>query len=115
MYEVTVQAEFSAAHRLRNYHEDLHGHNWKVSVTVGSERLDDVGMVIDFRKLKERLSEVLGGLDHKYLNDLPYFKKLNPTSENIARYVYEKLRSDQIKEVTVWETDTAWASYKEKR
>ena len=119
MYKVSVEASFSAAHRLKNYPgrcESLHGHNWRVAVTVGSKRLDRVGMVMDFREMKKRLNEVLDELDHRCLNNLSYFKRHNPTSENVARYVYQRMRSRlgasfKISKVTVWETDASWASY----
>ena len=123
MYEINIQSGFSAAHSLRGYRgkcEELHGHNWKAQVTVSSEKLDKLGMVIDFRKLKKKLARVLKDLDHKHLNTLPYFKKNNPTSEGIARYIFEELKSQKpltrnhIKKVTIWETDTACASYAER-
>lgn len=123
MYEVMVQAHFSAAHRLRDYEgkcENLHGHNWKVEAVVGSTRLNDIGMVIDFKDAKERLNQVIRDLDHTNLNELRYFKEVNPTSENIARYLYSML-SDlikkeglKVKRVLVWETDSSCASYFEK-
>jgi 6-pyruvoyltetrahydropterin/6-carboxytetrahydropterin synthase len=121
MYEVAVRDEFSAAHSLRGYKgkcEELHGHNWKVEVSVASEKLDKTGMVIDFRKLKDNLRRALEKLDHSYLNNLSYFKKVNPTSENIARYIYDKLTVNNlqftVKKVSVWETDKACASYYKK-
>lgn len=123
MYEVTIIDEFSAAHNLRGYKgkcEELHGHNWKVEVTVASEKLDKIGMVIDFRKLKDNLRRILKDLDHTHLNNLSYFKKTNPTSENIARYIYKKLNSQQLPlncrlfKVMVWESEKAFAVYYEK-
>lgn len=118
MYQVSVEASFSAAHSLRKYPgrcESLHGHNWRVAVTVGSKRLDRVGMVMDFWKLKKGLAEVLDELDHRCLNDLPYFKRYNPTSENVARYLHQRMRPrlGTSFKITVWETDTSWASYEE--
>jgi 6-pyruvoyltetrahydropterin/6-carboxytetrahydropterin synthase len=116
MYEVKVISDFSGAHRLRNYKgkcEDLHGHNWKVEVSLGQGSLDETGMVIDFKELKIKLKEVLGLLDHKHLNDLPYFKEINPTSENIAKFIYDKLGLHSLK-ITVWETDSSAATYYEK-
>ena len=116
MYEIKIIDEFSSAHNLRNYKgkcETLHGHNWKIEVLLGSNTLNFQGMVMDFKTLKDKLNEVLSSLDHKYLNDLPYFKKENPTSENIARFIHECL-SKSIKEkmkVSVWETDTSCASF----
>jgi len=120
MYELTVESGFSAAHRLRDYQgkcENLHGHNWTVEVTIGSKQLDNRGMVIDFRKIKEKLGRVLDRLDHTYLNELSEFKKINPTSENIAGYIYSRLknliRGEKIivKKVSVWETEDSSATY----
>ena len=120
MYELTVESAFSAAHRLRNYQgkcENLHGHNWRVEVTIASNQLDNKGMVIDFRKIKEKLGKVLDKLDHTYLNELSEFKKVNPTSENIASYIYSKLKNlikekkIIVKRVSVWETKDSSATY----
>jgi 6-pyruvoyltetrahydropterin/6-carboxytetrahydropterin synthase len=118
MFTIKITSSFSSAHNLRGYKgkcEDLHGHNWRVDVSAVSEELDDIGMVADFKVLKEGLKTVLADLDHKYLNDLDYFKNFNPTSENIARYIYERLTEKKpdlrFREVTVWETDTASATY----
>lgn len=116
MYEVKIVSEFSGAHRLRHYKgkcEDLHGHNWKVEVAVEKDKLDKIGMVVDFRELKEKLKATLNTLDHKYLNDLPHFKDINPTSENIAKLIHDELGLGPIK-VTIWETDRSAASYFEK-
>ena len=118
MYVVEVNSEFNSAHNLKGYKgkcEDLHGHNWKVKVSVRSDVLDKVGMVVDFKILKACLNNVIDKLDHKYLNELEYFKKINPTSENIARYIYESMSEDvdspDVESVTVWETDSASATY----
>jgi 6-pyruvoyltetrahydropterin/6-carboxytetrahydropterin synthase len=116
MFEVKVIGEFSAAHNLREYHgscEELHGHNWKVEVIVSGKRLDKAGMVIDFKKLKSRMNEVLNKLDHKHINRLEYFKRVNPTSENIAKYIFDNLRplTANLKSVTVWESDNSSATY----
>src|SRR5665648_546420 len=96
MYNLKVQGTFSSAHNLRGYKgkcEDLHGHNWIVEVVISSAQLDDIGMVLDFKYLKKKLNVILEQMDHKYLNKLVYFKKINPTSENIAKYIYNKLKS----------------------
>lgn len=118
MFEVKVESDFSSAHKLREYKgkcESLHGHNWKVEVFVESETLDKIGMVVDFKKIKKNLSEVLRKLDHAFLNDISYFKKVNPTSENIAKYIFDQLKSRdkklKLKKVTVWESDTSSASF----
>jgi len=120
MYTVKVKSHFSSAHNLRGYKgkcEDLHGHNWRVEVVASAEELDDTGMVVDFTELKSSLSELLAELDHKHLNELEAFKNINPTSENIARHVYQRLSDEKpdlnIKEVTIWETDTSSATYSE--
>lgn len=121
MYELTVESSFSAAHRLRDYRgkcENLHGHNWRVEVTIASNQLDNKGMVIDFRKIKEKLGGVLDKLDHTYLNELSEFKKINPTSENIAGYIYSRLKKlirgkkIIVKKVSVWETRDCSATYR---
>lgn len=122
MYTVTVLAEFNSAHKLRDYKgkcESLHGHNWTVEVTVGLPKLNKIGMVVDFTKLKKELSDILDRLDHKFLNELDPFKKVNPTSENIAKYIYDGIKKfsnkNKIKtiKVTVWETPTSCATYEE--
>jgi 6-pyruvoyltetrahydropterin/6-carboxytetrahydropterin synthase len=120
MYELTVEAGFSSAHNIRGYEgacENLHGHNWKVEVHVEAKKLDQLGMVVDFRFIKTRLKELLDRLDHKYLNEIPPFDKENATAENIARYVYKelskKLNDQRVKvaKIRVWESDHAAASY----
>jgi len=116
MYSVKVEANFSSAHNLRGYKgkcERLHGHNWKVELVAAKRRLDKIGMVLDFRFIKDKLNAVLEKLDHEYLNNLPYFKKVNPTSENIAKYIFDQLKPGvpEIKSVTVWESDSSSATY----
>ena len=118
MYKLKVEAYFSAAHKLRGYKgkcEELHGHNWKVEMAVASKDLDRIGMVADFKKLKGALNSVSDKLDHKYLNNLAVFKEINPTSENIAKYIYEqvKLKLPKVKSVTVWESENSSAAYDE--
>ena len=123
MYEITIETSFSAAHQLRHYRgkcENLHGHNWKAAVSVVSDKLDKSGMVIDFQELKEITWSVLKKLDHKYLNDLPEFKKVNPTSENIAKFLYGKLkgtlekRAVKLHRVKVWESEGSSVSFEGK-
>jgi len=118
MFVVRVKSKFSSAHSLRGYKgkcEDLHGHNWGVEVAASSAELDEIGMVVDFKDLKNILNAILSDLDHKHLNEVEYFKEVNPTSENIGQYIYDKMSElmpgINIKEVTVWETDSASATY----
>jgi 6-pyruvoyltetrahydropterin/6-carboxytetrahydropterin synthase len=116
MFSIKVEGTFSSAHNLRGYKgkcEALHGHNWRVEVVVQSDTLDKLGMVMDFKFLKMELYKVLEKFDHQYLNRLPCFKKMNPTSENIARYIYEKLapKIADLSAVTVWENNTSAATY----
>ena len=117
-YKVSVIRGFSAAHALRGYKgkcEKLHGHNWKVRVALVSNKLDRTGMAMDFTDIKSLLDDVLSGLDHGYLNETPPFDKLNPTAENIAAYILNRLSKKLPKgvkttEVEVWESDTSSAT-----
>jgi 6-pyruvoyltetrahydropterin/6-carboxytetrahydropterin synthase len=86
-----------------------------VEVEAAGEKLDKSGMLLDFSLLKAKLHKILGNLDHKYLNNIAYFKKINPTSENIAKYIYDGIRAKKlrIKAVTVWESDNSCATYAE--
>jgi 6-pyruvoyltetrahydropterin/6-carboxytetrahydropterin synthase len=120
MYYLTVCSTFAAAHNLMNYQgdcENLHGHNWKVEVTVAAKELNAAGLGIDFKVLKKETNKLLDQLDHKYLNELPPFVQESPSSENIARFLFEKLGQElndsnvTVKKVTVWESDHACASY----
>jgi 6-pyruvoyltetrahydropterin/6-carboxytetrahydropterin synthase len=123
MYEVYVDESFAAAHNLRGYKgkcEDLHGHNYKVRVTLAGPELDAVGLLYDFVHLKQVIHAVIRSLDHKYLNEMKPFDVLNPSAENIARYIFNET-SKQIREtpnganvasITVWETDVTAATYK---
>ena len=122
MYKVKIISHFSAAHFLRNYKgkcEALHGHNWRVEVLVSSSKLNSLGMVIDFSDLKKITSNVLEELDHHHLNELEYFIKQNPSSEEIAKYIYDKLKSEIVSEgcklekIRVWETETSCTTYSE--
>lgn len=118
-YELLIEDTFAAAHNLRGYRGDcerLHGHNWRVEVLVAAEELDELGMVIDFRELKERLGEVLAELDHTHLNEVKPFDEVNPTTENICRHVAEQLRDKlprrvSIRRVSCWESEKCGASY----
>ena len=120
MYEITILSHFSGAHRLRYLHgkcEELHGHNWKVEVSVVSNRLNKEGVVIDFNILKQKLEKVSKLLDHTYLNDLPFFSRKEPSSENIAKYIFDKINGELkrhhgiLRKVTAWESETSCATY----
>ena len=122
MFELKIISQFSAAHQLRDFHgecEQLHGHNWRVEVYVTGNRLGKDGLLIDFRLIKGATEKVLNELDHKFLNELEPFKETNPSSENIARYVYESLGQQlangnvRVSKVTAWESNTACATYME--
>jgi 6-pyruvoyltetrahydropterin/6-carboxytetrahydropterin synthase len=120
MHEVTVIRSFSAAHSLRGYRgqcETLHGHNWRVELSVAGENLDEVGMVVDFKELKKTLDDVLAQFDHHYLNEISPFDRLNPSSENLARRIFDeaagRLDSARARVVRcrVWESDDAFSTY----
>ena len=99
-YEISVEKYFSAAHALREYKgkcERLHGHNWRVLVVVSGQKLDGVGMVMDFSELKKILEVALSNLDHSFLNEADPFDKINPTAENIAEYILNKIKTDALK------------------
>ena len=121
MYEIRIKAEFAAAHNLREVGgkcESLHGHNFTVEVAVESERLDEGGMVMDFRLLKAKTQAILETLDHRYLNELPIFNGKNPSSENLAAYIFAEIsrQVDQgfqrVSWVSVWESRTSRATYR---
>jgi 6-pyruvoyltetrahydropterin/6-carboxytetrahydropterin synthase len=120
MWELTVRRHFSAAHALREYQgacARLHGHNYEVEVVVTRASLDALGMVMDFGELKRLCDEVIDGLDHRMLNDLPAFSESNATSERIAEYIFGEVarRLDdapaKLRHVRVWETPTSAATY----
>ncbi len=122
MFEVTIIKTFSAAHLLADIGgkcEELHGHNFKVEVTVGAGTLNEEGILIDFRIVKKWLKDILDRLDHQHLNELPYFRGINPSSENIARYIFTAIKpmahsqGVNILNVKVWESDTASVMYRE--
>lgn len=119
-FTLQVVSDFSAAHSLREYPGDcqrMHGHNWKVEVEVTSTELDELGMVVDFKKIKQATKEATDRLDHQYLNELAPFDKINPTAENIAHTLFDEISSSinhtqaEVESVTVWETERASARY----
>lgn len=122
MYEILIKSDFSGAHNLRGYKgkcEGLHGHNWKVEVRFEKDTLDKIGIAADFKVLKSHLKNVLRKLDHAYLNKIDAFRKKNPSAENIAKYIFEGLKSSVkkkglfVKSVSIWESDTSCATYYE--
>ena len=122
MYEILIKGDFSSAHNLIGYKgkcEGLHGHNWKVEARFQKDSLNDIGISVDFTLLKAKLKAVLKKLDHVHLNKLNIFKKQNPSAENIAGFIYAKLKSSIkekgliLKSVSVWESDTSCATYYE--
>jgi 6-pyruvoyltetrahydropterin/6-carboxytetrahydropterin synthase len=122
MFQVSVEETFSAGHALRGYHgkcENPHGHNYRVRVTVEGPRLDSIGLLYDFSEMKQALRDLIGGVDHKFLNDQAPFDTINPSAENMAKFFYdglsERIRSapnaPRIAGITVWETDETSATY----
>jgi len=120
MFEIRVEGHFDAAHFLRNYQgkcENLHGHRFRVVLGVKGWELNESGLLYDFTALREKLHEVLASFDHTCLNDLPRFKDTNPSSENIARAIYEELKEKVagsgpiLAYVEVWESPDAGVRY----
>jgi 6-pyruvoyltetrahydropterin/6-carboxytetrahydropterin synthase len=125
MFEVSVEYTFAAGHALRQYRgkcENVHGHNYRIRVTVEGERLNSIGLLVDFVELKKNMRAVADRLDHQFINDLEPFTTINPSAENIAKYFYDELHQTVksepeqgkvgIASVTVWETDTSIARYR---
>ena len=121
-YRMKIVTDFAAAHSLRDYPgvcSRLHGHNWKVEVNVIASSLDHVGMGLDFGDIKAATRELIGTLDHRNLNDIPPFDKINPTAENIAAYMYQQLSKAindervRVDAITIWETERACVTYSE--
>ncbi|SKA05292.1 preQ(0) biosynthesis protein QueD [Trichlorobacter thiogenes] len=122
MYRLTIKTGFAAAHNLINYQgdcENLHGHNWKVEVTVTARELDQAGLAIDFKVLKRETNALLDELDHKYVNQHHFFQDISPSSENISRYLFHELskrlndNNIKVERIGVWESDNACAEYYE--
>jgi 6-pyruvoyltetrahydropterin/6-carboxytetrahydropterin synthase len=123
MFQVSVEETFSAGHALRGYKgkcENVHGHNYRVRVTVEGPQLDAIGLLSDFTHLKHAVREVIGILDHQFMNDLEPFKTVNPSAENLAKYFYEEVAARlknlppgaRITDTVLWETDTSRAQYR---
>ena len=124
MFEISIEGGFEAAHNLRNYRgkcEKLHGHNYRVQAFFSGGKLDGSGMLLDFIALKKELEKITEKLDHKYLNEIKPFGRLNPTAENIAEYIFAEMKkavkgkSARISRISVWETEKNCATYYEKK
>lgn len=125
MFEITVQADFSSGHYLRDYHgkcENPHGHNYRVLVTLAGEELEPNGLLLDFKVLKQVLRPTVQYLDHNMINDLEPFTTVNPSAENLAKYFFDRTADElrrmtngrvHVKDCTIWETDTSFARYYE--
>ncbi len=120
MYELKVQTHFAAAHQLKmvaDKCENLHGHNWKIEVYIQGDELNEAGILMDFGEIKHHVADIMAVLDHKFLNELEIFPDGNPSSESIARYIADTLRTKiddpaiTVARVTAWESDNASATY----
>ena len=124
MFDVTVTTTISASHHLRGYKgkcENVHGHNYRIRVTIEGEQLNSIGLLVDFVEMKRLMKEIIEYWDHKFINDLPPFDEINPTAENMAKWFFERMQEGlangvaevpaRIKEVKVWETDRNIATY----
>ena len=125
MFEVSVERTFAAGHALRGYKgkcENVHGHNYRVRVTIEGDQLNSIGLLVDFVEIKRLLRGSIEYLDHRFINDLPPFDELNPTAENMARFFFQEVEKGlrtgsaevpaRVKEVQLWETDTSVATYR---
>jgi 6-pyruvoyltetrahydropterin/6-carboxytetrahydropterin synthase len=125
MFELRVEHSFPAGHALRGYIgkcANIHGHNYRVQVSVTGEQLNEIGLLMDFGDLKKALRAICEELDHQFLNELPAFGEINASAENIALYIYNRMKEAlaeqmsasgaRLVEVSVQETDTAWAIYR---
>ena len=118
-YEIVVETYFSSAHNLRGYEGDcerLHGHNWRVEVAVEGKKLDSIGLLVDFRALKKLVRSVVDSLDHTYLNEHPVFTKMNPSTENLGRFIAEQVakglpKNVRVSWVRVWEGPATRATF----
>jgi 6-pyruvoyltetrahydropterin/6-carboxytetrahydropterin synthase len=121
MFEICVEYTFAAGHALRGYKgkcENVHGHNYRVQMMVAGEQLDSSGLLMDFVDLRKGIKGLVERLDHRFLNDITPFDRVNPSAENMAKYFCDELepqvreRGLRIQAVTVWETDTTSATYR---
>ena len=126
MFEISVEKSFAAGHALRGYRgkcENVHGHNYKVRVTLSGPELDSIGLLCDFVDVRRMVLSIIDRLDHQFMNDIPPFDVQNPSAENLARYFYHELSRRlrespgpvpiQVGEVKIWETDDTAATYRE--
>ncbi|MGB2628220.1 MAG: 6-carboxytetrahydropterin synthase QueD [Candidatus Acidiferrum sp.] len=122
MFQVSVEETFSAGHALRGYKgkcENVHGHNYRVQITLEGPELDNIGLLVDFTHVKRVMRELIKRLDHQFINDLEPFTSVNPSAENMAKYFFEEVSKElkemppgaKVKDVVIWETDTANARY----
>lgn len=125
MFEISVEETFAAGHALRGYRgkcEKVHGHNYKVRVTIEGKKLDSAGLLMDFTELKRLLHAVIDRLDHQFLNDVPPFDAENPSAENMTKYFHLEISKGleaakpglpvRVASVKIWETDTSAATYR---
>jgi 6-pyruvoyltetrahydropterin/6-carboxytetrahydropterin synthase len=125
MFEVSAEQTFAAGHALRGYQgkcENVHGHNYRVRVTLAGEQLNSIGLLVDFVDMKRLMKEIIEYLDHKFINDLPPFDKVNPTAENMAQWFCEQFQKGlddglaqvpaRVTEVVIWETEKNIATYR---
>jgi len=120
MFEVSVEETFAAGHALRGYGgkcENVHGHNYRVQLTIEGPALDNIGLLVDFVEVKRLIHSVVDRLDHRFINDLPPFDILNPSAENLAKYFYDEISSGltspvRLGRVKIWETDITSATYR---
>jgi 6-pyruvoyltetrahydropterin/6-carboxytetrahydropterin synthase len=116
MFELMIEDTFCAAHALRGYEgpcENLHGHTWKVQAFLRGNELNRIGILADFKDVKAKLKKILDKFDHQNLNNLPEFKKQNPSCEILAKLIFEKLKKwiKGLSKVTVWESEKTSSSY----
>lgn len=119
MYELAIESQFDSAHNIRRHGgpcESLHGHTYRVQVFYKGSEINDIGVLLDFKKMKAALNDVIFYFDHHYLNELPEFRDANPTAECLSKEIFQKMRAalgEGVSKVTVWETATSSASYYE--
>ena len=122
MFVLTIEDYFASAHQLRGYKgkcENIHGHNWRVILSVKGEVLNDIGLLIDFNDLKDILKKITGYLDHKNLNDIEPFTAINPSSENIAEFIAARAQEEinrinpdlLVESITIWESNTSRCTF----